>query len=108
MLERGWRQARTQRVLYVGLDMQDVTGDAHAFLNAFHIDYLNIRDPTNAVAHAYGTTGVPETFFISARGNIVNHVIGVVTPGQLRAGVAAAVAGRPQAARQGGARKAAS
>jgi cytochrome c biogenesis protein CcmG, thiol:disulfide interchange protein DsbE len=97
-----WRRVRPRGVLFVGLDMQDTTEDARAFMDHYGIDYLNIKDPTNETAHRYGATGVPETFFISARGDIVNHVIGVVTPAQLRAGVAAAVGGRPEAARQGG------
>ncbi len=92
-------------MLFVGLDMQDVTEDARTFTRHFNIDYLNIRDPTNDVARHYGATGVPETFFISARGDVVNHVIGVVSTAQLQAGIAAAVAGRPHAARQGGAQR---
>lgn len=105
ILQRAWRQARPRGVLFVGLDMQDVTQDARHFLAEFGVDYLNLRDPTRDVARSYGVTGVPETFFVSARGAIVNHVIGVLTPAQLRSGVAAAVAGSPEAARQGGARK---
>ena len=101
-LVREWRRVRAGGVLFVGLDMQDGFEDARAFMNHFGINYLNIRDPTNETAHRYGATGVPETFFISARGDIVNHVIGVVTPTQLRSGIAAARAGRPEAARQGG------
>lgn len=104
-LQRAWLRARSSGVLFVGLDMQDVTSDAHAFLANFSVSYLNIRDPTNDVARRYGATGVPETFFITARGRIVNHVLGTVTPKQLRDGIRDAVAGRTQAARQGGARR---
>lgn len=104
-LQRAWLRARSSGVLFVGLDMQDVTSDAHAFLKSFSVSYLNIRDPTNDVARRYGATGVPETFFITARGRIVNHVLGAVTPEQLRDGIRDAVAGRTQAARQGGARR---
>jgi cytochrome c biogenesis protein CcmG/thiol:disulfide interchange protein DsbE len=104
-LVREWRRVRPRGVLFVGLDMQDAPEDARAFMDHFRIDYLNVRDPTNATAHRYGATGVPETFFISARGAIVNHVIGVVTPRQLRDGIADAVAGRPQTARRGGAQR---
>jgi len=105
LLERTWRQTgRPRGVLFVGLDMQDTQEDARRFMSHFAIDYLNIRDPTDAVARSYGATGVPETFFISAQGNVVNHVIGVVTAEQLVQGIAAAGAGQPQAASQGGAR----
>ena len=101
-LVRAWRQARPEGVLFLGLDMQDTTGDARDFMDQFGVDYLNIRDPTNDTPHRYGATGVPETYFVDASGDIVNHVIGVVTPAQLRSGIAAAVSGRPEAARRGG------
>jgi len=104
-LVREWRRQRPRGVLFVGLNMQDATEDARAFMDGFGIDYLNIRDPTNKIPRRYGATGVPETYFVTARGDIVNHVIGVVTPAQLRAGIAAAVSGRPGAARQGGDRR---
>jgi cytochrome c biogenesis protein CcmG/thiol:disulfide interchange protein DsbE len=104
-LVREWRRTRPRGVLFVGLDMQDAPADARDFLDRFGIDYLNIRDPTNETSHRYSATGVPETFFVSAHGDIVSHIIGVVTPAQLREGVTAAVAGRPAAARQGGARR---
>jgi cytochrome c biogenesis protein CcmG, thiol:disulfide interchange protein DsbE len=104
LLERTWRQqARPRGVLFLGLDMQDITTDARDFMHEFGIDYLNIRDPSNDVARSYGVTGVPETFFISSTGAIVGHVIGVTSPTQLRDGIAAALDGRPQAARRGGA-----
>jgi cytochrome c biogenesis protein CcmG, thiol:disulfide interchange protein DsbE len=101
-LVREWRRMRPRGVLFVGLDMQDTAEDARRFMDHYGIDYLTIKDPTNDTSHRYGATGVPETFFISARGDIVNHVIGVVTPAQLRGGIDAAVSGRPEAARQGG------
>jgi cytochrome c biogenesis protein CcmG/thiol:disulfide interchange protein DsbE len=102
LLQRTWREARPRGVLFLGLDMQDVTDDARDFLREFGIDYLNIRDPSNPVARSYNVTGVPETFFISRTGQIVGHVVGVVSPAQLRAGVEAAMAGRTVGAQQGG------
>lgn len=101
-LMRAWRQARPRGVLFVGLDMQDTREDAINFMNRFGVDYLNIRDPSNETSRRYGATGIPETFFVTAQGKIVNHVIGVITPAQLRAGISAAMSGRPQAAREGG------
>lgn len=105
LLQRGGREARSDDVLFVGLNMQDITEDAHAFLREFQIDYLNIRDPSNEIARRYGVTGVPETYFISAKSEIVGHVIGVVNTTQLRDGIKAAVAGKPLAAEQGGEQK---
>lgn len=104
-LVREWRRARAGGTLFLGLDMEDAREDARNFMDHFGVDYLNIRDPSKDTARRYGATGIPETYFVSARGDIVGHVIGVVTTGQLRAGIAAAVSGRPEAARPGGAQR---
>ena len=102
VLERGWKGARERGVLFVGLNMQDVSQDAHDFLRELELSFPNVRDPTNDTARAYGATGIPETFFISAQGKIVGHVIGTVSEVQLDQGVAAALSGRPRSADQGG------
>jgi cytochrome c biogenesis protein CcmG, thiol:disulfide interchange protein DsbE len=103
ILENAWRQqARPHGVLFLGLDMQDVTTDAHSFMRHYAIDYPNIRDPNNDVARSYGVTGVPETFFIGSGGQIVGHVIGSSSTAQLTAGISAALAGQVQHARHGG------
>ena len=105
VLERGWEQAQRQGVLFLGLDMQDVTGDAREFLREFDVSYLNVREGGKETARRYGATGLPETYFISARGQVVGHVIGALDTAQLRAGVSAARHGRPAAAREGGERQ---
>ncbi len=105
VLERGWRRAQRQGVVFVGLDMQDVTSDAREFLREFGVSYLNVRERGKETSRRYGATGLPETYFISARGQVVAHVIGTVTSEQLRAGVAAARQGRPAAPSDGGERQ---
>jgi cytochrome c biogenesis protein CcmG/thiol:disulfide interchange protein DsbE len=105
VLERGWREAGRRGVLFLGLDMQDARDDARKFLREFSITYPNVREAGDETSRRYGMTGIPETFFISARGQVVGHVIGAVTSGQLRAGVAAARSGRPAQATEGGDRQ---
>jgi len=106
LLEQAWRTVgRPRRILFLGLDQQDVTGDALSFLRSYGIDYPSVRDPENDVPRSYGATGVPETFFISASGEVVDHVIGVISLRQLRQGLSAAQAGRPVGVRSGGARR---
>jgi cytochrome c biogenesis protein CcmG/thiol:disulfide interchange protein DsbE len=104
-LQRFWQAERARGAVVLGLNMQDVTDDARAFVGQFGMTYPNVRDGGNGVARRYGTTGLPETFFISPRGRIVGHVIGVVSPGQLSDGLAAARAGRPLGVEQGGERR---
>ncbi|MBA3422105.1 MAG: TlpA family protein disulfide reductase [Thermoleophilaceae bacterium] len=103
LLERSWREQRDRGVLFLGLNMQDITGDARAFLREFDVSYVNVRDPTDRTARRWGATGIPETFFISARGQVVGHVIGVVSPEQMRQGLLAARTGRALGLRRGGA-----
>jgi len=106
LLARAWRTlGRPRRTLFVGLDQQDLTGDALSFLRSYRVEYPNVRDPEDDVPRSYGATGVPETFFISASGEVVDHVIGVISPVQLREGLAAAQTGRPSGVRSGGGRR---
>ena len=104
-LQRTWEAQRRNGVIVLGLDQQDVTDDAKSFIRDFGLTYPMVRDGGDDVAHDYGTTGLPETYFISAQGKVVGHVIGAVSPLALRNGVAAAQTGKPRPARPGGARK---
>ena len=108
LLEQAWRRQGPDGAVFVGLDQQDVTGDALAFLRELDVTYLNVRDRGNDVARSYGATGLPETFFISRRGAVVGHVIGVVSADQLRRGIDAARSGRTLGVRDGGQRRPAS
>ena len=103
LLERSWREARDRGdVVFVGLNMQDLTEDARAFMREFDVSYLNVRDESNAIARKWGVTGLPETFFVTAGGEVVSHVIGVISESQMREGLAAARSGRPAGAVSGG------
>jgi len=104
-LQAGWRRWGKRGVLLLGLDMQDFPEDAREFLREFRITYPTIRDQDKDVATAYGATGIPETYFISAKSRVVGHVIGVVSARQLNAGAESARVGRPAGAREGGARR---
>jgi cytochrome c biogenesis protein CcmG, thiol:disulfide interchange protein DsbE len=104
-LERTWRSLRAQGVVMLGLNMQDLTGDARDFTREFRVSYPNVRDQSDDVAIDWGVAALPETFFIDARGRVVGHVIGAVSDSQLRAGISAARSGKPVGARSGGDRR---
>jgi cytochrome c biogenesis protein CcmG/thiol:disulfide interchange protein DsbE len=106
-LERAWRGARGEGVLFIGLNQQDLVSDARAFMRTYQQSYLNIRDPENNVALRWGLTGLPETYFVTARGSVVDHVIGAISDDQLRAGLKTLRSGTPRAPVEGGARQAA-
>ena len=102
VLQRGWRRASRRGVLFLGLNMQDVRQDARDFLLEFRQDFPHVRDPDRGSARRWGVTGIPETFFISRRSEVVGHVIGTVNSRQLDDGIQAALSGTPQDAAQGG------
>lgn len=95
LLERSWREARDRGVLFVGLNQQDVLGDARRFLREFEASYLNVRDPGNEVARRWGLVGLPETFFLDADGRVVAHILGAASAIELREGIEAARSGEP-------------
>jgi cytochrome c biogenesis protein CcmG/thiol:disulfide interchange protein DsbE len=105
VLERGWQRWRRQGVLFLGLDMQDLRGDARSFLSDLDVTYPSVRDPGKKTSKRYGATGIPETYFISPNGRAVAHVVGAVSREQLDSGVAAARTGRPAGRARGGARR---
>jgi protein-disulfide isomerase len=104
MLESTWRQrARPRGVLFLGLDGLDTTSDARAFMRRYGIDYPNISDHSEDVRLRYGVRTFPQTFFIDRRGQIVGHVIGLISSQQLVDGITTALAGtvrRPRAGEQ--------
>lgn len=92
-------------MLYLGLNMQDITSDARSFLNKYGVSYPTIRDAGKAVAQSYGAIGIPETYFIDAKGQVVAHVVGAISATDLAAGVAAARSGHVIDVRSGGRRR---
>lgn len=105
VLAQGWRRYGPRGVLFLGLNMQDITGDAKGFIEEFDITYPTIREPNDDSANAYGATGIPETYFVTANGRIVGHVVGVVSREQLAEGAVAAKQGRLVGSEEGGARR---
>ena len=61
----------------LGVDTQDLEGPARAFVKEFHITYPTLRDPDGSIGRLFGTTGVPETFFIGRNGRILGKFPGV-------------------------------
>ena len=101
-LRGGWQRFGPRGIAFLGLNIQDLRGDARAFSDKFSLTYPSVRDARRGVADDYGATGIPETFFVDARGRVVGHVIGVVSASQLAAGVRAAVSGQVAGTVSGG------
>jgi len=101
-LQAGWERWGRRGLAYLGLNIQDLRGDARGFASKFGITYPSVRDARRGVADSYGATGIPETFFVDRRGRVVGHVIGVVSERELAVGARAAFDGRVIGAVTGG------
>ncbi len=82
------------RVVFLGIDIQDFTGDARKFMDDVDAPYVSVRDGTSKTHSAYGLTGVPETFYLDRRGRAVFHSIGAVSKDDLEVGIRAALRDR--------------
>lgn len=86
---RAGAHAQAGKVVFLGLDVQDLSGDARGFARANGMNYVSVRDGGNSMYQAYGLTGVPESYFIDPRGRIVAHIPGAVSRTTLAQGIAA-------------------
>lgn len=66
------------RITILGVDIRDARSDALEFVDEYGITYPSVRDEGMRVYADYGLTGQPETFFIDAKGILVEHVPGPV------------------------------
>lgn len=79
LLEQTWRREKDNGIVFLGLDYLDQEPAALAYLEEFDVTYPNGPDLRSEIARRYGIKGVPETFFISPDGQIVETVIGPIT-----------------------------
>jgi cytochrome c biogenesis protein CcmG/thiol:disulfide interchange protein DsbE len=70
ILERAQRQLESHGGTVVGVTYLDNSVDSEHFVRAEHITYPVLRDVSDNFVHAFGTTGVPETFVIDRQGRI--------------------------------------
>lgn len=79
IFETAWERYRGKGALVLGLDLQDLSGNALEFLREYGITYPSLRDGSDASKRDLEATGVPETYIIDKRGRIALHITGQVT-----------------------------
>jgi cytochrome c biogenesis protein CcmG/thiol:disulfide interchange protein DsbE len=86
-------RAHTGKVAFLAIDVQDLSSDARKFLRRFDTPYVSVRAAggTSGVYDDYGLTGVPETYWLDARGRIIAHYPGEISRRRLEEGIRAAV-----------------
>jgi cytochrome c biogenesis protein CcmG/thiol:disulfide interchange protein DsbE len=78
LLERTWRSYKDRGVVFIGVDIQDKLEDALAYIREFDVTYPNGPDPTGEITIDYGVSGLPVTFFVSRKGEILRRWVGAV------------------------------
>lgn len=86
-------RAYAGKVVFVGVDVQDLRSDALAFLREFEVPYVSLRDKGNKTYEGYGLSGVPETYYLDRRNRIVAHTQGAVSRRSLEDGITATQGG---------------
>lgn len=95
LLERASREYAERGLVVVGVNIQDLEPEARKFIAEFKISYPNVRDRDGRVSRAYGTTGVPESFFIDREGQVVRKFPGAAVEWRLwQEAIDALMAGR--------------
>jgi cytochrome c biogenesis protein CcmG/thiol:disulfide interchange protein DsbE len=72
LIERTWRAYKKRGPIFIGVNIQDRKEDALNYIREFDITYPNGPDPTGEIAIDYGVSGLPVTFFVSSRGEVVD------------------------------------
>lgn len=69
-LDRFARQHRGQNVRVLGINVQDNSDDALAFLRDYEVEYPQLRSVGDERSEAFGSTGVPENFLVDPQGRL--------------------------------------
>ncbi len=82
-------RAHAGKVAFLGIDVQDFSSDARKFLKRFDTPYVSVHagGGKSGVYEDYGLTGVPETYWLNARGRIIDHYPGEISREQLEDGI---------------------
>ena len=102
LLEEEWAELKRDGVVLLAVDTQDTSHGARRFLDYFESTFPMVEDSEREANDAWQISRLPQTFFITPRGQIAAHVTGVISPGLMEQGVTAAREGRPLRAITGG------
>jgi cytochrome c biogenesis protein CcmG/thiol:disulfide interchange protein DsbE len=89
-------RAHAGKVAFLGIDVQDFTSDARRFLKRFDTPYVSVHagGSKGDVYAEYGLSGLPATYWLDARGRIVERYAGEVSKRQLESGIDASLKAR--------------
>ena len=94
-LERFYRARGGPRFAVLGVDSNDLSGDALSFVRRYGVTYPQLRDGSGDFSQGeLGTTGVPESFLVRPNGKLALHRLGPVTTSYLDSNVVPYLTGK--------------
>lgn len=71
LLQSTWLEYKDQGLVLIGVDYVDTDSEAKKFMEEFGITYPNGPDVGTRISQAYRITGVPESYFITREGKLL-------------------------------------
>ena len=71
-LQAAWAKYRDQGLIVLGVDYVDTEVEAKKYMAEFKITFPNGADIGTKISKVYRITGVPETYFITREGKLLN------------------------------------
>lgn len=85
------------RVRFLGVVFEDTEDNARQYLARRPSSYTHLWDPNSRMSVDFGTTGVPETYFIDASGVIRDKFVGPIDPRSIQRHLEAIAPARAEA-----------
>ncbi len=83
-LAQVYREYQGEPIEFVGVDIWDREEDARDYIDQFDVPYPNVLDSGGKIAIDYGVTGIPESYFVDATGNLKRKFVGPMNEERLR------------------------
>ena len=80
------------RVVFIGVDTADFSGDARQFLDRYGVRYANVRDPDTSVLDDYGGLPIPRTYVIDRTWTVSGYIYSETREETIRSAIEEALA----------------
>lgn len=78
ILQSVWDSNRNESIQFIGINIQDSSKSAKAFIASNGIDYMNGFDADGIITIEYGVIGMPTTFFVNREGIVEAKWVGSI------------------------------
>jgi cytochrome c biogenesis protein CcmG, thiol:disulfide interchange protein DsbE len=72
------QRLRAKGITVIGVSIDEDEQAYHRFINEHGIDFITVREPSEATEHLYGTVKIPETYIIDRNGILRRKLVSSV------------------------------